>query len=246
MKTHSLASWTWLLATAILPALTVSAQTRRPIYTDAEHAARAQQETQAQMMAQQQEQARQAKIMNDLQCLQNTTNVLQQSFAEHCSRRKLVPNSPEIELSRTLTDLQGDVKHLADDILGRCGKTGRVDLEHVYRTFHLVEYAAENSQAVAARAGYSRSLSGYFNDIGEHIEELGQAGFRNPRLKSIEMEGHYHQGGKYASAQERQVALPPVPVAPAPPPVPAADPRRQGTTIDLGDVLGRLFGKKPR
>lgn len=246
MKTRSLLPWTWLLAAAILPALTVSAQTRRPIYTDAEHAARAQQEAQAQMMAQQQEQARQAKIMNDLQCLQNTTNVLQQSFAEHCSRRKLAPNSPEIELSRVLSDLQGDVKHLADDILGRCGKTGRVDLEHVYRTFHMVEYSAENSQTVAAQAGYSRSLSGYFNDIGEHILALGEAGFRNPRLKSIEREGHYHQGGKYASSQDRQVALPPVPVAPAQLPVSGADPRRQGATIDLGEVLGRLFGKKPR
>ncbi len=221
--------------------LTLTAQSRRPIYSDAEYAARAQQASQAQPSAQQQEHNRQQMIVQDLQCLQNTTRVLQQSFAGHCKQRRLMAGSPEFELLGVLADLQEDVDHLANDILGR-NRAEQVDLAHLYRSFHMVEYSAENSQTVAYQAGYGRSLSEYFQDIDRHIEALGVNGLRNPRLKRIEMDSRY--GGRF-SGQDRQIALPPVPAVQQPAVVPGTDPRQPGVkTIDLGDLFGRLFGKK--
>lgn len=245
---HCLKGWAVLGAVVFMPLVTQAQNSRPFIYTDAEHAARAQQEARARMAAQQQEQIRQQRIMHHLQCLKNTTLVLQQSFSDHCSRRKFASTSPEIELSRALTELLGDVNHLSDDILGRCGKIRQVDLAHMYRTFHMMEYSTEDAQTVASQAGYSRSLAGHFQDIREHINELGEAGFRNPRLNQIQMKSHFH-GGRVASAQERQFSLPPVPASPPPAAIPTVEPgspRRPGTHIDLGDMLGRLFGKKPR
>jgi|GEM_PF-1449369 len=248
MKTHLCIPHWAVLAAAVLMPLLVHAQNTRPlIYTDAEYAARAEQEARARMAAQQQEQMRQQMILHHLQCLKNTTQVLQTSFADHCSRRKFAPTSPEIAVSRALTDLLGDVSHLYDDVLGRCGRTKQVDLAHLYRTFHMAEYSTEDAQTVACQAGYSRSLAGHFEDIREHIDELGAAGFRNPRLNQLQMKSQFH-ANRVPVAQERQFAAPPVP-APPPQITQNVDPnaaRRQGIQVDLGEFFGRLFGRKPR
>lgn len=230
----------FLAALLALP-LVLQAQVQRPIIiSDAEYDARMDPEL-----------MRQRLTAEELQCLQNTTTVLVQSFASHCKARRIPANSLEGELLRALTDLNTDVTHLANDIRGRCGKTGRVDLAHVYRTFHMTEYASSDAQTVAAQAGYVRSLSSYFQDIDSHIEQLGRAGFRNPRLRRIEMESPYVSGR--GLIQERQIILPPVPRAQPMPltPVPSrpAQPRHdhgKDDEVDLGDVLKNLFKQRFR
>lgn len=247
MKT-SLLFWTALGALTILPGFS-QAQFQRPvIISDAEYQARMEQEARARMSAQQQENLRQTAAMREAQCLQETTQVLTQSFAAHCKARKTPANSAEGELLRALTDLQADVTHLFNDIHSRCGKAGRVDLAHVYRTFHLTEYASQDAQGLAAQAGYVRSLSSYFQDIDSHLDQLGRAGYRNPRLRRIQMESPY--AGSRSMAQERHILLPPVPAA-QPVPAPVAPPRSshhsdrdRDEKIDIGDVLKNIFKNK--
>lgn len=238
----------WLalgLTLALSPA--VQAQGPRPgIMTDAEFNARAAREARERSFAQEQESLRLAMTTREIQSLQDTTNVLVQSFSSHCKMRKISAASAEGELLRALTDLQTDVTHLANDVYGRCGKTGRVELAHVYRTFHLTEYASRDAQTLAAQAGYVRSLGGYFQDIDSHIAQLGQAGFRNPRLRRIEMET---LGGRGSVVQERPISLPPIPRAQPMPPAPVPGPKREkekDEKIDIGDVLKQLFRDKLR
>lgn len=206
-------------------------------------------EAQARAAAQRADEIRQATIVRELECLQNTTRVLQQSFAAHLRTHRRTPGAQESELDRALTDLLTDVNHLADDVHGRCRQCGRGDYPHVYRTFHLMEYAVEDAQTLAFEAGYGRSLRNYFEDIEQHIGELAGTGLRNPRLQRIEMADHFH--GRTSSRNEQQIVMPAVPAYPVPQ---RTDPRHGGPnptgaasdekTIKLGDLLGRIFGKR--
>lgn len=203
----------------------------------------------AQATYQQQAQTRQMIVERELQCLQNTTQQLHRSFAEHCRQRRVTVAHPEFELLGTLAALANDVEELVEDVSGR----SQADLAHIYRVFHLVEYSAEDSQTVACQTGYGQAFGEYFHDIEEHIEALATQGFRNPRIKRPEMHGQY---GRH-SGQQRQIVLPPLPqqpgvmvtpgypavspIAPAAPAAPAAnDPR---VKVDLGDLFGRLFNR---
>lgn len=225
-----------------------SSDMRSRMEAEARARAAAQAEAQARAAAQRQDEIRQATIVHELQCLENTTRVLQQSFANHLRTRRS-PSAQESELARALTDLLTDVNHLADDVNGRCGKCGRGDYPHVYRTFHVMEYAAEDAQTLAFQAGYGRSFRNHFEDIEQHMERLAGTGLRNPRLQRIKMEDHFH--GRSWSRNEQEIVLPAVPTYPSPQPV---DPRHGGPnpagaasddkTIKLGDLLGRIFGKR--
>jgi hypothetical protein len=234
----------FLSATLIFLPLLLQAQTyQQPIYSDAELARGAYPSLTQQVPVSQQE------VANHLQCLRNTTQVLQQSFAEHCRVRKYPANSPELVVSAALTDLLADVTHFTNDLASKCGKAGRVSLSHIYRTFHLMEYSSGEAQSVAAQAGYTRSLAPYFSDINQHISVLGAAGYRNPRIRPSLSVANY--GSRAPSVQDRQLSLPPVPgpVISYPPTAPVAQPRRKDDDhdkLDIGDVLGRLLGKKLR
>lgn len=189
------------------------------------------------------EEARGREIGYHLQALTNTTAVLHQSFARHCAERRLAADSPDMEVSRALGQLREDAQHLSEDILDRSGKQ---DLRHIYRSFHMLEYAFQDALVAADDAGYSRSLSAYMRDIDEHMDELGDAGFRNPRVKRMDVD-RFYRGAR--SDQERHVMLPPVPSQPqppAPPPGPGGESRRSGGGVDLGELLGRLFGRRDR
>ncbi len=223
-----------------------SSDIRARIEAEARARAAAQAEAQARAAAQQADEIRQATIVYELKCLENTTRVLQQSFANHLRARRS-PSPQESELARALTDLFTDVNHLANDVHGRCGQCGRGDYPHVYRTFHLMEYAAEDAQTLAFEAGYGRSLRNYFEDIEQHISGLAGTGLRNPRLQRIRMSDHFH--GRSSSRGEQQIVMPAVPAYPLPQRV---DPRHGGAnsavsdekTLKLGDLLGRIFGKR--
>lgn len=224
-----------------------SSDMRARMEAEARARAAAQAEAQARAAVQRADEIRQATIVRELECLQNTTRVLQQSFAAHLRTHRRMPSAQESELARALTDLFTDVNHLADDVHGRCGQCGRGDYPHVYRTFHLMEYAAEDAQTLAFEAGYGRSLRNYFEDIEQHIGGLAGTGLRNPRLQRIKMEDHFH--GRLSSRGEQQIVMPAVPTYPTPQRI---DPRHGGPdpavsderTIKLGDLLGRIFGKR--
>lgn len=259
MKIHRPASLLPLLILTLLLPLTAGAQFIRSPYSsdmrarmEAEARARAaaEAESQARAAAVREDQARQATMVHELECLQNTTKVLQQSFARHLTTYRRSPSAQEAELSRSLSDLLTDVNHLADDVHGRCSSCARGNYPHVYRTFHLMEYAAEDAQTIAAEAGYARSLYGYFKDIDQHMNALAGTGLRNPRLQRIEMEDHFHHG-RSVTKNEQQISLPAVPSYPRPvavptpsPQYPNGNPAPNTKTIDLGDLLGRIFGKK--
>lgn len=190
----------------------------------------------------------QQEIAHHVQCLKNTTQVLQQSFAEHCGIRKYSTNSPEVAVAAVLTELLADVTHFSNDLASKCGMDERVSLPHIYRTFHMMEYSSGEAKSTAAQAGYSRGLASYFSDINEHIT-VSSAGYRNPRIKPSVIPVYY--SNRKASAHERQLILPPIPgpVISYPSPAPTALPRRKDDDhdrLDIGDVLGRLLGKKLR
>jgi hypothetical protein len=244
-----------LVASAIsLPAIAQSNRSR--ILSDSEMRARSENESRSYRdddqhnrfptPQQSASQARQAQITRDLQHLQSTSAVLQQSFAAHLKTRRISQDSPEAELGRGLADLVEDIKHLADDVLGSSSQQNK-EINHIYRTFHMAEYSAENAQTLASQAGYSRSLREYFNDIDHHLAELGEIGLRNPRMQRV-VEDEHHSYSR--SEREYQVDLPQISQAPissqGPGYQPGSEPRRQGTTIDLGDLLGRLFKGKSR
>ncbi|MEZ5385908.1 MAG: hypothetical protein R3F13_10385 [Prosthecobacter sp.] len=225
-----------------------SSDMRARMAAEAQARAAAQAEAQARAEAQRADEVRQATIVHELKCLENTTQVLQQSFAAHLrTRRSASPQ--EAELARALTDLLTDVNHLSDDVYGRCGKCGRGDYPHVYRTFHLMEYAAEDAQTLASEAGYGRSLRNYFEDIEQHMGVLAGTGLRNPRLQRIKMDDHFH--GRSWTRNEQPIVMPAVPVYPS---QQSVEHRHEGPnpagavsnekTIKLGDLLGRIFGKR--
>lgn len=259
MKIHRACRLLPLLIAAMILPLTAGAQFIRPSHgsdlrarMEAEARARAAAEAEAQAHAatMREEQVRQATMVHELECLQNTTKILQQSFARHLSTQRRAPSAQEAELSRSLSDLLTDVNHLADDVYGRCSKCGRGEYPHVYRTFHMMEYAAEDAQTIAAEAGYARSLYDYFKDIDQHMNALAGTGLRNPRLQRIEMAGHFHHG-RSVTKNEQPVTMPvvptysrPVAVPPPGPQHPGGHPTSNSKTIDLGDLLGRIFGKK--
>jgi len=131
-----------------------------------------------------------------------------------------------------------------------CSKCARGDYPHVYRTFHLLEYASEDAQTHSAEAGYGRSLHDYFKVIDQHIGSLAGTGLRNPRLHRIKMDDHFHHD-RSVTENEQQIILPAVPAYQRPVAVPAPEPQHPNVnpapnskTIDLGDLLGRIFGKK--
>ncbi|MCX6854252.1 MAG: hypothetical protein NTV80_05035 [Verrucomicrobia bacterium] len=231
-------------ASLIFLPLLLQAQTyQQPIYSDAELARGAYPGMTQQVPVSQQE------VAHHMQCLRNTTQVLQQSFAEHCRVRKYPANSPELVVSAALTELLADVTHFSNDLASKCGKAGRVPLSHIYRTFHILEYSSGEAQSAAAQAGYTRSLAAYFSDINQHISFFGAAGFRNPGIRPSLAAVNY--GSRSPSAQDLQLILPPVPgsVISYPPNVPVTQPRRKDddhNKLDIGDVLGRLLGKKLR
>jgi hypothetical protein len=230
-------------ALILLPGLLQAQTYRQPIYSDDELARGAYSGVPQQALVSQQE------VAHHVQCLRNTTQVLQQSFAEHCRIRKYPATSPEVAVSGVLTEMLADVTHFSNDLASKCGKGGRVSLAHIYRTFHMMEYSSGEAQAMAAQAGYARSLASYFSDINQHISVLATAGFRNPRIRPSLMSVNY--SSRAYSEQERQLILPPVPgpVITYPPNAPVPQPRPKNDDrdkIDIGDVLGRLLGKKLR
>lgn len=259
MKIHRVARLIPLLIITMALPITAGAQFIRPSHgsdlrarmeAEARARAAAEAESQARAVAVREEQARQATMVFEIECLQNTTKVLQQSFARHLTTHRRSPSAQEAELSRSLSDLLTDVNHLADDVYGRCSKCARGEFPHVYRTFHMMEYAAEDAQTIAAEAGYARSLYDHFKDIDQHIGALAGTGLRNPRLQRIEMQDHFHHG-RSVTKNEQPISMPAVPAYPRPVAVPTSGPQHpnvnpaQNTkTLDLGDLLGRIFGKK--
>ena len=247
MKNNRFVLLIWLLIAACILPVTAKAQFNRP-RGQSEAQRRAEDEARARAAAQAAEQRRQAELIRDLQHLQHTTRVLEQSFAGHLRSRRH-SDADETLLAGALADLADDVDHLTSDVLGRCPKCGRGDMQHIFRTFHLMEYAAENAQRLSFDAGYGRSLMGYFRDIDEHIEGLASVGLRNPRLEPIGRDRHVFQGGRGSSRDERQLILPELRVEPRDHDHHDDDDHDhspQTRTIDLGDVLGRLFGKDRR
>jgi len=228
-----------LFGAAMLLPLFIQAQVQRSaILSDAEYAAAGRYGA-----------VQPATLLSETQRLQNTVNVLHQSFSDHCKARRIPTASAEGDLLRALADLQGDVTHLSNDVQSHCGKAGRVDQPHLYRTFLMVEYAAQNAESMANRAGYMRSLTAYFTDIDEHVGQLTRAGMRNPNLKPIIIDGHLHAPGRETTAPNQAFPLPPVPryATPTVPTAPApVQSKPKEEKIDLKDILGRLLKDKLR
>ncbi|MCB1208274.1 MAG: hypothetical protein KDK97_03050 [Verrucomicrobiales bacterium] len=195
MKIDRFVLQAWLLIAACILPMTAKAQFNRS-RGQSEAQRRAEDEARARAVAQAAEQRRQAELTRDLQHLQNTTRVLEQSFANHLRTHRRA-DADETLLAKALTDLAEDVDHLTNDVFGRCSKCARGDLQHIFRTFHMLEYSADNAQRLSFDAGYGRSLMGYFRDIDEHMDGLAEAGLRNPRLEPIVRDRHVFQGGAW-------------------------------------------------
>ena len=189
--------------------------------------------------------SRHSAVLYELQCLESTTQTLYMSYVAYCKRLKVASNSADGQLLRAMIDLNQDVSRLAVQIRAHCNNSS-LPLGAAYRAFHLAEYASRDSQWMAVQAGYVRSMFPYFQDLDQHLEEIGRMGYRNPMLRRLEMDGRY--SGRFSGAPERHIALPPVPSLQPPPSVPAPQPRYRhehgDDKIDLGDILKQLFRNK--
>jgi hypothetical protein len=191
---------------------------------------------------------RNAFILQEVQCLQATTQALYMPYVAYCKRLKIASDSPDGQLLRAMVDLNQDVSRLATQIRSHCSNPN-LPLGNAYRAFHLSEYSSRDSQLMAVNAGYIRSMYSYFRDIDQHLQELGRLGYRNPMLRPLEMDGRSYSS-RGAGVPERPFSLPPVPsVQPQPnaPIYPRPDydrDRDRDEKIDLGDVLKQLFRGK--
>ena len=187
----------------------------------------------------------QAVIARELQCLTQTAASLEQLFADHLRRNRPRPTRAEMDFSTALHELNEDIQHFSNDLRG--GQS----LDHIYRTFHMVDYSAQDTWALAAQAGYARSLNGWLADIDDHVRHLGEQGMRNPRFQQIQMDNRYHN--QYRS-QQGDFQFAPVPLYDERgnrinPQQPISGPTRPGERprdgeirINLGEALGRIFG----
>ena len=191
----------------------------------------------------------QAFVLQEVQSLVTTTNMLHQSYMAYCKRFKVAAASPDGQLMRALVDLQVDVSRLATHVRAHYNNAN-IPLGEAYRAYHMAEYSSRDSQLMAMQAGFVRSMFPYFRDIDDHLDELGRLGYRNPMLRRIEMDGRSYSN-RGAGVPERPFALPPLPsVQPQPntliPQRPDYDrdrdrDRDRDDKIDLGDVLKQLF-----
>ena len=192
-----------------------------------------------------QQQHSQATIARELQCLTQTAASLEQLFADHLRRNRSRPTRAELDFSIALHELNEDIQHFSNDLRG--GES----LDHIYRTFHMVDYSAQDAWALAAQAGYARSLNGWLADIDDHVRHLGEQGMRNPRFQQIQMDNRYHNQyrGQQSDFQFAPVPLydergnriqPQQPISG--PARPGERPREGEIRINLGDALGRIFG----
>jgi hypothetical protein len=185
---------------------------------------------------------RQSAISNEVQCLQNSANGMEQVFNDHLRTRRPRPTPAEIELQEALHELNSDVKHFVKDL-----QSGS-EMSHLYRTFHMLEYSMQEAWALASQAGYARSLAQWLSDADGHVASLAQYGFRNPRLEPIQIESQY-QGSSRGSQNDYVFAPPPPapgtyvdPRSPGSPLPPGGQQRPGEVRIDLGDALRRIFG----
>jgi hypothetical protein len=185
-------------------------------------------------------QTRQSQIVTELHCLKNTVSVLHRSYIGHLRTCRVASDSPDAELARGLGELVEDVDALSNNVLGTGHGSRGQSIAQIYRRFHEVEYAVEDARGLAAEAGYSRAMREYFSDIDQHLRSLAECGLRNPRLGRIGRDSQYRHEHGHAGPEQR-IALAPVPQY-----QPGVVPRHQATTIDLGELLGRMFKGKSR
>jgi len=186
-------------------------------------------------------------ILQEVQCLQNTTQALYQAYYAYCKRLKVSAVTPDGQLLRAMIDLQQDVTRLATLVRSHCSNPNQY-LGSTYRAFHLAEYASQDSQLMAAQAGYVRSMSPYFRDIDQHLDQLGRLGYRNPMLRNTGTQWGAYQG-RPSGVPERSFSLPPVSsIQPQPTIPPPTAPRSsrdrdhdRDEKVDIGDVLKQLF-----
>jgi hypothetical protein len=119
--------------------------------------------------------------------LQETTAELHAIFRSHLQRQHRKPTSAEAELLRAIDSLSDDVKHLGLDLSNRCSIYRNHGRNHLYRTFHMVEYSLDDTWTIAAQAGYGRSLNDYFTDMELHVTAMASAGLSNPRIQGVSM-----------------------------------------------------------
>jgi hypothetical protein len=187
---------------------------------------------------------RQAYILQEVQCLQSTTQALYLPYVAYCKRLKVASNSPDGQLLRALIDLQQDVTRLATQVRAHSSNFN-TPLGGAYRAYYTAEYSSRDSQLMAIQAGFVRSMFPYFRDIDQHLEELGRLGYRNPMLRPIEMDARLYNS-RSAGVPERHFELPPLatqqPIPNSPVPLPRQDrDRDRDEKIDIGDVLKQLF-----
>jgi hypothetical protein len=186
---------------------------------------------------------RQSMVSSELQCLQATTEGLDRTFDDHLRRNRQRPTAAELELSEALHELASDVRHFIKDV-----QSG-AQISHVYRTFHALEYSMQEAWAVSTEAGYGRSLEAWLSDADNHIGQLADCGFRNPRLQPVRIESGYGRSSGRVQQNDYRFAPPPSPYdsRSLPPGGQGAPGSRPGEVrIDLGDALRRLFGNKNR
>lgn len=185
---------------------------------------------------------RESLILHEVQSLQSATQTIYLSYVAYCKRMKVAAASPDGQLLRAMIDLNQDVGRLAVQVRAHCTNRS-TPLGAAYRAHHLAEYSSRDSQLMAAEAGYIRSMYPYFQEIEQHLSEIGRLGYRNPALGRVEMESRY--GGRYSGVPERQIELPPLPSVEPPPSVPIPPPRRRDydrdRKEDIGDLLKDLF-----
>jgi hypothetical protein len=184
---------------------------------------------------------RESLILHEVQSLQSSTQAIYTSYVAYCKRMKVAAATPDGQLLRAMIDLNQDVGRLAVQVRAHCNNRS-LPLGAAYRAHHLAEYSSRDSQLMAAEAGYMRSMFPYFQDIEQHLEEIGRLGYRNPLVRRTEMDSRY--SGRFSGVRERQIDLPPLPSVQPPPSVPVPPRRRdydRNDKADIGDLLKELF-----
>jgi hypothetical protein len=178
--------------------------------------------------------SRQAVIAAEVNSLQQSSRGLVQVMADHLRSRGKRTTAAEVELQEALTELDQEVAQFVKDL-----QSGS-EINHLYRTFHALEYGMQEAWALACEAGYERSLERWLSDADGHVAKLASLGFRNPRLEPLAMDGGFRSS--HRGHQNDFVLGSPTVGNQAP-----QQPVRQGDArIDVGDALRRLFGSKTR
>jgi hypothetical protein len=118
-----------------------------------------------------------AFIKSELGKLTADVAQLNQDFSQHLKNQGTRPSPEEAAVLEGIGALGESINSLVKE------SQNRISEQRVLRAFHMVDYNSKDLVGMAAKAGYSKAFAQPLGEIAEHVANLSEAGYANPRVK---------------------------------------------------------------